>query len=186
MNSTDLRKHVTDQIIEALIFGTIPWRKPWTNLMAQNAVSKNRYRGINVLLLQVASQNNNFGSHLWASFKQWNDLGCRIKKGSKSTQIVFYKTLTRTETVKGEEVKTEIPLLRHYSVFNLDQVEGPEHLKAPQTPTEPEWGRAEESVFATGADIRFGGNKASYIRPIGGDFPDHADGDFITCPQSQK
>ena len=96
MNSTDLRQHVTDQIIEALTFGTIPWRKPWKNLMAQNAVSKNRYRGINVLLLQVASENNNFSSQVWASFKQWKDLGARIKKGSKGTQIVFYRTVSKT------------------------------------------------------------------------------------------
>jgi antirestriction protein ArdC len=42
-------------------------------------------------------------------------------------------------------------------------------------------------VAATGADIRFGGDRAYYCRPIPeGTWPHHSDGDFICIPPKHR
>ena len=48
---------------------------------------------------------------------------------------------------------------------------------------EPDFQPAEELIAATGADIRYGGDRAFYRRPTpAGSFPNHHEGDFIVMP----
>jgi len=55
------------------------------------------------------------------TFKQIQERKGTIKKGAKSSMIVFYK-LQKYESDNGEE--KNIPLLRYYRVFHLNDVEG--------------------------------------------------------------
>ena len=53
----DLYQQITDQILEALEQGVMPWQKPWDSGWPQMAIPCNgesgrQYSGINVLLLQ--------------------------------------------------------------------------------------------------------------------------------------
>jgi antirestriction protein ArdC len=61
-----IRQQITDQFIEALKAGGIPpWRKGWAchgGGMPANVVSKRRYSGVNVLLLQMAAVRHGFTS----------------------------------------------------------------------------------------------------------------------------
>ncbi len=60
---------ITEQIIEKLEQGTVPWRKPWKSGpegLPMNLVSRKRYRGINVFLLALQPFNSNY----WLSYKQ--------------------------------------------------------------------------------------------------------------------
>ena len=51
----------------------------------------------------------------------------------------------------------------------------------------PDYGPAEELIAATGADIRFGGDRAFYCRPIPeGSWPNHENGDFISVPPKHR
>ncbi|MFW6173864.1 MAG: ArdC family protein [Elusimicrobiota bacterium] len=115
---------VTDQIISKLEQGTAPWQKPWkggSSYAPVNLKSKKPYRGINIFLLGCAG----YSSRYWASFKQVQQMGGKVKKGEKGHLCVFWKILSKKEHDKnGEEVEKNIPLLRYYKVFNLDQVEG--------------------------------------------------------------
>ena len=53
-----------------------------------------------------------------------------VKKGEKGTQVVFFRFRDwETEDEGGNEVTKRIPLLRYYTVFNLDQTIG---LKVPK------------------------------------------------------
>ena len=56
ISQTQIRRQITDQFIEALKAGGIPpWRKGWAchgGGMPANVVSRGRYSGVNVLLLQ--------------------------------------------------------------------------------------------------------------------------------------
>ena len=114
---------VTDRIIEQLENGIIPWEKPWTGIRsgAFNRVSKKPYSLINQMLL------NNSGEY--ATFKQWQDLGGKVRKGEKSEIIVFWKVLPiEEEQEDGTKITKQIPFLRYINVFHISQVDGVDPL----------------------------------------------------------
>lgn len=123
---------VTDRIINELEKGNIPWQKPWTGRLdgAFNRVSKKSYSILNQMLLSKQGE--------YATFKQWQDLGGKIKKGAKSEIVVFWKIMQYKEQVQNEKGETEtktknVPLLKYYNVFHIDDVEGVEPLKEERT-----------------------------------------------------
>jgi antirestriction protein ArdC len=64
-------------------------------------------------------------SNAWLTFKQASDAGLSVKKGSKGVPIVFWKPLSITrKDSNGDDVQATLPLLKHYFVFNADDVEG--------------------------------------------------------------
>ena len=182
-----IRQQITDQFIEALQAGGIPpWRKGWAchggGGLPANLVSKRRYRGVNVLLLQLAAARHGFTSRYWATFNQIKALGGAVKRrpdgvppGRWGTTIVFFKPVKKTEIDPdtGREVEVGFPILRTYTVFNLDQAEGAklDRFRNPAVPLlgdfmdfEP----AEMAIAATDADIRHGGDQAFYHSPSRG------------------
>lgn len=116
---------ITDRIIAQLEEGQIPWHKPWIasgSIGAFNRISKKPYSMLNQMMLQHDGE--------YATFKQWSDLGGKVKKGEKSEIVVFWKPTQITETTKnGNTVTKTIPILRYFSVFHISQVEGVEPLK---------------------------------------------------------
>ena len=121
-------EQITERIITLLTQGTVPWHKPWTARtgLPRNLVSQKPYRGINVFLLLAMS----YESPFWLTFRQASQLGGSVRKGEKSTPVVFWKQTTIEDKASGEPQK--IPLLRYYHVFNVAQCDG---IK---TGTEPE------------------------------------------------
>ena len=121
---------ITETIIEKLEQGTVPWHQPWSNEAAKNLISKREYRGINVFLLGASRYANPY----WLTFRQAKQLGGHVKKGERSTPVVFWKWLERErdnpDTGETETVST--PLLRYYRVFNVEQCEG---IPAEKVPT---------------------------------------------------
>ncbi len=165
--TTDIRRQVTDRIVDALRAGTPPWQRPWradrTNVgFAANGATGHTYRGVNALLLGLAG----YDCRWWATYAQIQALGGRVRKGERSTRIVFYRRVERTvgATADGDEVLDTFPLLRTYSVFNVSQTEGLEHLLP--RPCEPRafaaFPSAEAVLASSGADIRYGGGRAEY------------------------
>jgi antirestriction protein ArdC len=82
--------------------------------------------------------------------------------------VVFASSLTRTDTdeATGEDLERQIPFLKGYTVFNIEQIEGlPAQYYAPaQAPLETVARIAKADAFftATKATIRHGGNMAYY------------------------
>lgn len=113
---------VTEKIIKQLESGMAPWRKPWTCQTPANLLTQKEYRGLNVFTL--ASQG--FPSRFWLTFNQATKLGGRIRKGEKSSPVIFWNIGDERETTAQDGAKeTSRPfLLRYYSVFNLSQAEG--------------------------------------------------------------
>ena len=62
----------------------------------------------------------------YATFKQWSNLGGKIKKGEHPEMVVFWKMLPIEEEVDGRTVTKTIPMLRYYNVFHVSQVDGVE------------------------------------------------------------
>ena len=131
--SKDIYEIITARFIDQLKRGTVPWQKPWMGV--QNIVSKKPYRGINSLILG----GSDFQSPYWLTFKQAHDLGGNIKKGEKSTPVIYYKLFEKRDDygnmILGSNGRpTRIPFIRWSNAFNLDQTEG---IEAPaQTPTQ--------------------------------------------------
>lgn len=175
----DIYTRVTDQIVAELERGVRPWHKPWNAEHAAGRISRplrhngTPYQGINVLMLWASAELAGFHCPFWMTFQQAKQLGGHVKKGEKGSPVVYASTFKRTEeTEAGDEVEAEIPFLKEYTVFNACQVVGlPEKFyelaEAPKEELERIAG-ADAFFAATGADIRYGGNRAYYA--IGEDF----------------
>jgi Antirestriction protein len=100
-NKVDIYQDVTDRILTAMETGDTNWLKPFTasSGMPTNGVTRNEYRGINVLLLGLL---NPFQSNEWASYKQWQTKGANVRKGQKGTRIVFFKQLEKENKDTGK------------------------------------------------------------------------------------
>ena len=109
-------KEITEEIINRLREGTIPWRQHWHTGLPANAITKKPYRGINTWLLSMQSK---FQSNLWLTYNQCKELGGYVRKGEHGRAIVFWKIL-EIEDQETNDVDT-IPMLRLYTVFNIQQ-----------------------------------------------------------------
>ena len=160
---------VADRIIELLDRGELPpWEKGWSSSKMgypQNAVSKKPYRGINMWMTVLTQMVHGYNDPRWLTYRQASALGGHVKKGEKSTSIVFWKILDRSEkkdpnveyldnpNLKPEPEmvaeqndspdkkgkKDRYPVCRMYHVFNAEQTEDcdlPE-LEGPETFTDP-------------------------------------------------
>ena len=105
----DLYQRVTDEIVQAIEKGAGKFMMPWHDIEGspRNASTGSAYHGINTLVLWAAARNRGYASWHWATFRQWQDLGARVRKGEKATAVVFYKQMPiRAEDAKtGEEVE---------------------------------------------------------------------------------
>ncbi len=129
---------VTAKIMELLETGTIPWKKPWASSEgAKNLVSKKSYRGINQFLLSCSP----YASPYWVTYRQAADRGGQVRKGEKSTPVIFWKWLNQKAVPEDDDNLTagRVPLLRYYNVFNLDQIDGinPPEKEQPVNPFSP-------------------------------------------------
>jgi antirestriction protein ArdC len=140
--SDTIHQVVTDRMIAALQQGTVPWRKPWQAAAGQpRSMSTGQpYRGINPFLLGLTAAEEGYPSPYWGTYRQISELGGRVRKGERSTLVVFWKQ-ARTEQrdpQTGELTVKQVPVLRHYRVFNAaqaDQLPG-RFYPAPGNPSE--------------------------------------------------
>lgn len=160
-----LYKTITDTIIAELEKGATPWIKPWrADISAdKNFISKKAYRGINRLLLGMSSMAKGYTSPDWATYKQWQEKGCQVKKGEKATNIVFFKTVAGKENEEGE-VEGGYSMMRGYFVFNAEQTDMEQVTPAkPEEHTFTAHAECEERIAKTGAIIGHGGDAAFYM-----------------------
>lgn len=141
------------------------WTPPWhqTELSSpSNALTKNRYHNSNILILWASAYNGRYTSSEWATYKQWNQLGKQIVKGSKGTPVIYYSSYKKT--IEGVDDAVRIPIARTSFVFNACQTVGyeePTHEQA-STTNEP-MPHIDLAIQQTGAKLEFSGDKAYYI-----------------------
>lgn len=136
----DIYQEVTDKMVKLIEKGVSPWRCNWSKYgAAKNYATGHFYTGINAILMNLTEHPIPF----FMSFKQAQKLGGKIKKGAKAEIVCFYKTLYKDEkgnfygrqkaialAEMGVELET-IPMLKHYNVFNVQDIEGIE-IETPQ------------------------------------------------------
>ncbi len=167
--SFDIAQHITDQIVKAIEAGAGEWKMPWHKVGGAmvapvNVTSGKPYRGMNTWLLMAAAQELGFSSNVWGTYKAWGAKGAQVKKGEKSTMVIFWKRSDYKVTNEaGEKEDKKGLLLRYYNVFNASQVEGYEPKAVPVLSTEQRIENAE--AFFNGLDtvVKHGGNRAFYI-----------------------
>src|SRR5213594_630813 len=105
----DVYARVTSQIVNAIEAGVSNWRMPWHTsgkfaFSPINVTSHKPYRGINTVCLWAAAQAKGYESGEWGTYKQWQDRGAQVRKGEKSTTVVFWKFAnTAGESQDGDE-----------------------------------------------------------------------------------
>ncbi len=170
----DIYTRITNQIVGHLERGVRPWVKPWNAEHAAGRITRplryngKPYSGINVLTLWASSMAQNFAAPIWMTFKQASELDGQIRKGEKGSLVVYADSILRKQTDEktGDEIEREIPFLKGYTVFNVEQIDGLPDVyyakAAPQLDPVARIERAEKFFAALGATIGHGGNRAYY------------------------
>lgn len=165
-----LREEITNKIVQSLEKGVSPWRQPWVSGLPTNLISKKPYRGINTLLLALHQSDFKFTSNVYATFNQWKDKGCMVKKRPANLKkdedwgcgIVFFAPVKKIVIDKKTDMEKVVsfPIMRTYRVFNANQVEGADKIveKYNKPITDPAHihDEAERVVKASGATIETG------------------------------
>lgn len=174
----DLYQEVTDRIVSLLEAGTTPWQKDWSQRPGDgvpcNAVTNRPYSGINVLIYWISAQQG-FSQPRYLTYNQAKKAGGNVRKGEKGDKVYLFQPITVKDKKTDEEKK--IPLIREWTVFNVEQCDNlPEnvvHGKPARALNKDEREElADEFVKATGADFREGKGSPMYVPSK----------DFITVP----
>ena len=169
----DLYSRITDRIVADLEQGVRPWIKPWSVANTTGRVSRplrhngEPYSGLNVLLLWSEGTARGYASPMWMTFKQALEVGAAVRKGETGTTVIYASRFTKTEANgNGGEVERDIPFLKAYTVFNVEQIDGlPDRYQGIGEPISQPFERmaqADRFFHNTGAIIRHGGNQAFY------------------------
>jgi len=182
MIKEDLYQKVTDAIVAELEKGVAPWVRPWATLDTRfgggpfNGCTERGYRGINVWLLLITAMKKGYQDSRWFTFRQAQSLGAHVKKGEKSTMVIFWKQhrIQETATKSGEQEEKKIPFLRAYAVFNAEQCEGLASLpKTEEITRELRYQQAEALFVRHAVDVKHGGDQAFFSPGL----------DFIQMPR---
>lgn len=171
MPATDIYQAVTDQLVEAIEAGAKSSGNPWLTMAAMPLrVTGEEYRGINALLLALTAAAKGYRNPSWLTFNQAKALGGMVRKGEKSSRVIFFTTLEReADNADGDPETRRFPMLREYRVFNVDQIDGLGDRFAVPTPADlPAKDRddaAEAALRSTGADIAEDGGNMAFYRP---------------------
>ncbi|HCP63423.1 MAG TPA: antirestriction protein [Hyphomonadaceae bacterium] len=195
------QERVTAQITSLLERGVRPWIKPWNDIAPSEALvlplrsCGTPYRGMNIVALWASALECSFKARHWFTFKQALAMNACVRKGERGSYVVYYTELTDTsgDTTKpysvpraskanGEEGGETRRILRGYTVFNAEQIDGlpeefyPKHDADP-APAGPctrgdDHARLAALFARIPVTLRHGGNRAFYSKAA----------DFIQMP----
>ena len=167
----NLYEDVSKRIIAELEAGAAPWIKPWSATAGANtpcnAATNRPYSGCNVVLLWMA-QAAGYRTPRFLTFKQASELGGNVRKGEHGAKVYFVKQLQVRDKEADDDTATRlVPMLREYTVFNVDQCENlPARVVLlgevkPRNADERD-ATIDEFLAGTGATIREGFGEAYY------------------------
>ena len=130
----------TARIVEQLEAGVPPWRRAWGRYgLARNLQSDKPYRGVNAFFLNFIAP---YRIPYYLTFRQVQEMGGKVKRGSKVEYVYYYRTYYKDENGKtipqselGQyELKEleQIRFLKSFKVFNIESCEGIDWTPPPE------------------------------------------------------
>jgi len=168
--NTDVYAQITNAIAAAIEEGAQRYEMPWHTLSTPvNAISHKAYRGVNVLMLWAAAKQRGYSAHEWATYRQWQEAGAQVRKGERSTTVVFWKFCDHSEEQQEDSDSTPNRprcFARLYNVFNAGQVDGYTPADIPQLSPAERIENADRFFASLPGVVKHGGDRA-YYSPAG-------------------
>jgi len=162
----DIATVVTQRILHSIETGEFSkFIQSWSSRQAShpvNFLTGKPYSGVNVWLLGMTE----FSRSEWLTYKQATELGGQVRKGESATLACFYAPMVSSKADKDGN-RNSYSLLRHFNLFNVEQVDG---LILPELPELPKPSGSEMAIFlrdraeALGVGLRHSGDSAYYER----------------------
>ncbi len=201
----DVHEAITAKIVAAIEAGAgefqMPWHRPGVAFtIPKNALTEKPYRGSNILSLWIDAGDKKFEHQVWATYKQWEELGAQVRKGEKGSLIVKYgewvpktgadaggqpngtlqppRPRSQSDAGSDDEDNAKRLYAKAAWVFNAAQVDG--YAITPSDPRPDLTTRLDQVdafIAATGAEFREGGQRAFYRHRS-----HSGEGDFIQMP----
>lgn len=116
---------ITERVLELLEAGTVPWHQPWASSeMRPRNLRGNVYRGVNAFMTGCQG----YSDPRWLTYKQCEAAGGQVRKGEKSTPVMFWKFIEKPgdadEAEAGEKTRGRRMFAKGYRVFNVEQCDG--------------------------------------------------------------
>lgn len=174
----DVYSRITAQIIAHLEKGVRPWVRPWDAEHAAGRITRplrhngQPYSGINILSLWMSALSRNFAAPIWMTYRQATELQGHVRKGEKGSLVVYANAITRTEhdDKTGEDIEREIPYMKGYTVFNVEQIDGLPEIFYARVPLARDpvarIEHAERFFVSLGATVKHGGSRAYYAQEL--------------------
>ena len=157
-NLPRLLSHNFLTMVEDCEKNNIPWQQPYITANQPISVATGKhYRGLNILMLLMASFRANWQDPRWGTYSRWKAMGGQVRKGSSGTIATYYKMVpwktTNPDTNKIEE--TQRPFMRYFTLFNAEQCDGIEPLLLDK-------GRAAQNIETADNYLTSAGAKVQY------------------------
>lgn len=122
-------QEVVNRIIQAITSGVKPWVPRFDRPSIgrpQNFFTKNKYQGVNAILLCMEAYEQKYSSNSWLTYKQVSELKGKIRKGEHATKVFFFNYVEKKadELSEADNEARVVPCWKWFNVFNLDQTEG--------------------------------------------------------------
>ncbi|MEA3201611.1 MAG: hypothetical protein QOE90_3039 [Thermoplasmata archaeon] len=120
-------EYVTQRLLMELESGKCPWQSPYLASGEHRSLATGQsYNGINTLLLTMEAIARGFASPWWSTLRAANKLGGSVRRGEHGAKVFFFKPVVTKEkdTEAEEEEKHRRLVLRAYTVFNIEQLDG--------------------------------------------------------------
>ena len=178
-----VRDEMVKTLLEHIEKNPTDWQAGWNKIAAgapYNGKTNAAYRGLNSLYLAVIGMQRGYKDARWVTFNQAKELGASVKKGEKSSPVVFFEFYDRatkkafdnrtvkdmTDEEKAAYVKENVyAVLKYTSVFNVEQCHNfPERKEIAMSEEE----RAKQNVKIetiianSGAPVLFDGGSRAY------------------------
>ena len=188
----DVHEAITQKIVAAIEAGAgafeMPWHRPGVAFtIPKNALTEKPYKGSNVLSLWIDADAKKYEHQVWATYKQWEELGAQVRKGEKGSLIVKYgewvpkeqREQASTADASDDEDQGKRLYAKPAWVFNVGQVDGfTIAASAPRPDLTVRLAHVDAFIAATGAEFREGGQRAFYRHR-----DSRGEGDFIQIPE---
>lgn len=139
--TSDFRNKIADSFIKVLSEKQLQWKAGWQSGMPVNAYTGKSYKGINKFGLYFAglqkAEEGAAADNRWATFKQIQDKGWRLRKGAKGEKVEYWqpydfnakKPMDWMDFYARKREKGVSLIARYYTVFNGSDIEGIPELK---------------------------------------------------------